>query len=213
MDIKGILSKNLGISRLTGSSLREAIVCYNDRLSDDKKRRINREIAHYVIKTVRAAGGKKIKENTGKPGSLPDTNVLAINHVGPLDVTIRWETRSDGTLEASGYNVDAGGDQINVSKVFSHFNKNIALVALAGKEGEDITDEWERDFLNSRIISTLIRQAGGQQVILYNIVDGTTLPGMYGWADELSKETVEKINQEALAMAFAPLAPINPKLL
>ena len=64
MDIKGVLSKNLGISKLTGPSLREAIVHHYDRLPDDDKRRINREIAHDVMKAVRAAGGKKKYEDT-----------------------------------------------------------------------------------------------------------------------------------------------------
>ena len=201
MDIKGVLSKNLGISKLTGPSLREAIVDHYDRLSDDEKRRINREIAHDIIKAVRAAGGKKKYEDTGKTGSLPGTNVLAINHAGPLDVTIEWKTGPNGTLKLAEYHIHSGGDQINVSKVFSDFNENIALVALAGKEGAEITDEWERNFLNSSIIPTLIRDAEeDQQVAVINMIDGDPLPVMYGWADELSPETVKNINQEALTM-------------
>jgi fructose-1-phosphate kinase PfkB-like protein len=199
VDIKGVLSKNLGISELTGSSLREAIVYHYDRLSDDEKRRINREIAHDVIKAVRARGGKKKYEDTGLAESLPGTNVLAINHAGPLDVTLEWKTEPNGTLKLVGYHVHSGGDQINVSKVFSDFNENIALVALAGKEGEEITDEWERNFLNKNIIPTLIRASEeDQQVAVYNIIDGDPLPAMFGWQDELSREIVERINQEAL---------------
>ena len=141
MDIKSVLSKNLGISELTGPSLRKAIVSHYAQLPDNEKRRINREIAHDIIKAVRATKGKKKYEATGKKESLPGTTVLAINHTGPLDVTIEWETIPDGTLKLAEYHIHSGGDQINVSKVFSDFNENIALVALAGKEGEEITPE------------------------------------------------------------------------
>jgi len=100
--------------------------------------------------------------------------------------------------------MEEGGDQINVSKVFSSFHENIALVALTGKEGEEITDVWERDLLNNSIIPTLIRAGGeDQQVQVYNLIDGDPLPGMHGWADELSGETVETINREALTMLEA----------
>ncbi|MFC1644086.1 PfkB family carbohydrate kinase [Candidatus Omnitrophota bacterium] len=204
VDIKGVLSKNLGISTLTGPSLREAIVDHYNHLPDGEKRRINREIAHDVIKAVRAARGKKKYENTGKTESLTGTDVLAINHAGPLDVTIEWETEPDDKLKLVACHIHSGGDQINVSKVFSDFNENIALVALAGKEGEEITDVWERNFLSSSIISTLIRSAReDQQVEVYNLIDGDPLPAMHGWADELSAETVENINREALTMLDA----------
>jgi len=200
MDIKGVLSKNLGISKLTGPSLKKAIVSYYDPLPDDEKKRINHEIAHDVIKVVRARGGKKKYEHTGKTESLPDTNVLAINHAGPLDVTIEWKTEPNGTLKLVECHIHSGGDQINVSKVFSDFNENIALVALAGKKDEEITAEWERNFLTSNLIATLIRTARDQQVAVYNIIDGDPLPGMFEWQDELSQETVETISQEALRM-------------
>jgi fructose-1-phosphate kinase PfkB-like protein len=201
VDIKDVVAKNLGIRKLTGPSLREAIAYHNDHLPDDEKRRINREIAHYVIKAVRVARGKKKHEDAGKTESLPGTKVLGINHAGPLDVTIEWETKNHGTLELVGCHIDSGGDQVNVSKVFSQFNENIALVALTGKQGDEITDEWERNFLNKSIIPTLIRAGEeDQQVEVYNIIDGEALPGMHGWADALSPETVENINQEALTM-------------
>ena len=48
MDIKDILIKNLNISKLTGSSLREAIVLYFNHLPDAEKRRISSAIAHDV---------------------------------------------------------------------------------------------------------------------------------------------------------------------
>ncbi len=201
MDIKNVLSKNLGISKLTGHSLREAIERHYYNLPDDEKRRINREIAHDIIRAVRARRGKKKYEDTGKIESLPGTNVLAINHAGPLDVTIEWDTEPNGALKLAECHIDSGGDQINVSKVFSAFHENIALVALAGKEGEEITDEWERNFLNKSIIASLIRaEREDQQVAVINIIDGKAFPVMYGWADELSGETVEKINREALKM-------------
>jgi fructose-1-phosphate kinase PfkB-like protein len=201
VDIKSVLSKNLGISRLTPASLKEAIVEHYDPLPDDEKRRITHEIAQSVIKAVRAAKGEKKYEPTGKTGSLPGTNVLAINHAGPLDVTIEWETGPDGTLKLAECHVHSGGDQINVSKVFSSFHENIALVALAGKEGGEITDVWERNFLNTSIIPALIRDAHeDQQVAVYNMIDGDPLPGMFEWRDELSPETVENINREALTM-------------
>ncbi|MFC1570596.1 PfkB family carbohydrate kinase [Candidatus Omnitrophota bacterium] len=200
MDIKDVLSKNLGISRLTGPSLKETIVDHYNQLPDDEKKRINHEIAHCVIESVRARKGEKAYEDTGKPESLPDTNVLGVNHAGPLDVTIEWETEPDGTLKLAECHIHSGGDQINVSKVFSDFNENIALVALAGKEGAEITDEWERNFLNKNIIPTLIRDLEDQQVAVVNIIDGVPLPVMFGWLDELSKETVEALNRETLAM-------------
>ena len=200
MDIKNVLSKNLGISTLTKASLREAIGCHYDQLPDDEKRRITREIAREVIKAVRARKGKTKYESAGKKGSLPVTNVLAINHAGPLDVTIEWETEPDGTLKLVECHIHSGGDQVNVSKVFGDFNENIALVALAGKEKEEITDEWERNFLNSSIIPALIRALEDQQVAVINMIDGEALPVMFGWLDELSKETVETINQEAMKM-------------
>jgi fructose-1-phosphate kinase PfkB-like protein len=204
VDIKSVLSKNLGISKLTGPSLRNAIAGYYDPLPDGEKRRITREIAHEVIKAVKAAKGEKKREDTVKPGSLSGTNVLAVNHAGPLDITIEWETEPDGSLKPAECHVHSGGDQINVSKVFSDFNENIALVALAGKEGGEITDEWERNFLNTGIIPALIRDTReDQQVAVYNMINGDHLPAMFGWADELSPETVEKINREAMTMLEA----------
>ncbi len=199
VDIEGVLIKNLGISALTEPSLRRAIAEHYDPLPDGEKRRITREIAHDVIKAARVRGGKEKCEDIGKKGSLPGANVLAINHTGPLDVTLEWETEPDGTLKLSGYHVHSGGDQVNVSKVFSSFHENIALVALSGKEGGEITGEWERNFLNKNIIPSLIRDlTEDQQVAVYNMVDGGHLPAMFGWLDELSKETVENINREAL---------------
>lgn len=203
MDIKSVLSKNLGISELTAASLREAIVDRYDRLPDADKRRINREIAHDAIKAVRARKGEKKYEDTGLAASLKETTVLAINHAGPLDVTIEWEAGPDGTLNLAECHIHSGGDQINVSKVFSDFNKNIALVALAGKAGSEITDAWERNFLNGSIIPSLIRDLEDQQVAVINMVDGEPLPVMFGWLDELSEKTVEKINTEAMTMLEA----------
>ncbi|MCX5679473.1 MAG: PfkB family carbohydrate kinase [Candidatus Omnitrophica bacterium] len=201
MDIKSVLSKNLGITKLTPASLKEALAHHYNHLPDDEKRRINREIAHYVIKAMGLPQDKKRYEATAKTGSLSDTRVLGINYFGPLDVTIQWKTETDGTLTLAGYRTDSGGDQINVSKVFSAFHENIALVAWTGKAGGEITDVWERNFLNSRIIPTLIRDTEeDERAAIYNIIDGDTLPGMFGWANELSGETVENINQEALTM-------------
>ena len=113
MDIKEILSKSLGISTLTEPSLREAIVNRYNNLPDDEKRRVNREIARCVIEAVRALEGKKKYEGIGKPASLQDTNVLGINHSGPLDVTIEWKTEPTGTLKLVSCRTDSGGDQIN----------------------------------------------------------------------------------------------------
>jgi fructose-1-phosphate kinase PfkB-like protein len=198
--VKDVLSENLGISALTELSLREAIADYS-QLPDDEKRRINRKIAHAVIEAVRDAKGKKKHEGTGKRESLSETNVLGINHAGPLDVTIEWQTKPDGTLKLAECHIHSGGDQVNVSKVFSDFNENIALVALAGKEGAEITDVWERNFLNRRIIPSLVRAVQqDQQVAVMNMVDGAPLPVMFEWLDELSEETVTSINKEALKM-------------
>jgi fructose-1-phosphate kinase PfkB-like protein len=133
--------------------------------------------------------------------SLSSANVLAINHAGPLDITLEWQTAPDEKLQLTGYHVHSGGDQINVSKVLSAFNEKIALVALAFKKGVKITDVWEKNFLNKNIIPTLIRgDQEDQQVAIYNIIDGDHLPAMFGWLDELSKETIEKINRESLVM-------------
>ena len=200
--IKDILSKNLAINKFTGPFLRVAIVHHNTNLPDDEKRRINSEIAQTVIETSESKN--ESGDTTGNSGSLPNTNVLAINHAGPLDVTIEWKTGPSGDLNLIGCRTDAGGDQINVSKVFSHFNENIALVALTGKAGEEITNEWEKDFLNNSIIPSLIRtDSEDKHVEVINIIDGTPLEAMHGWADELSEETVENINRKALAMLEA----------
>lgn len=197
-NIKDILSKNLDISELTEPSLRTAIATYNnDQLSDPEKRRINRELAHEVI----TAGEVMDKMAPVDPaGTLTDTSVLAVNHTGPLDITLEWKSKADGTLDLAECHIHSGGDQINVSKVFSDFNKRIALVALAGKKGTEITAVWERNFLNSNIISVLIRALEDQQVAIINIIDGEPLPVMFGWLDELSPETVETINQESMKM-------------
>ncbi|MDD5440380.1 MAG: hypothetical protein PHS37_09365, partial [Candidatus Omnitrophica bacterium] len=134
MDIKSAISENLGIIRLTGLSLREAIAGHYARLSDHEKRRINRAIAHVVLQTLKAKKDICGSVYTGKADLLPDTKVLAVNYAGLLDVTVDWKTGPDGSLEPAGYHIDAGGDSINVAKVFSHFDENIALVALTGKK-------------------------------------------------------------------------------
>ncbi|MBF0494249.1 MAG: hypothetical protein HQL28_03860, partial [Candidatus Omnitrophica bacterium] len=170
MDIKNVFLKDLGINRLTGSSLRKAISHTYDPWPDNEKKRINREIAHFVIQAATAK--RMIKHQTaGTTASLPHTKVLGVNYAGLLDITLEWKTRTDGTLGLSGARVDSGGDQINVSKVFDHFNENIALVALAGKEGEEITAEWERNFISERIIPALIRSdEEDAPAALYNII-------------------------------------------
>lgn len=205
MAIKDVLLKNLGITKLTGSSLKEAISRRYDPSSDAEKRRINREIAHQVIKLAEprsgAAGYNKKFTAAEKTVSLENANVLGINYFGPLDVTLEWKTSFDGTLALAGYRTDSGGDQVNVSKVFSDFNENIALVAWTGKSEGEITGAWEKDFLNNRIMAALIRDTEeDERAAIYNIIDGETLPGMFGWASELSGETVENINRETLNM-------------
>jgi len=200
MDIKNTLSKNLGITKLTAASLKEAIASYN-HLPDAEKRRINREIAHHAIKAARLPQDKKRHEDAGKAASLRDAGVIGINYFGPLDITIRWKTAPDGTLILAGCRTDSGGDQANISKVFSDFGENIALVAWTGKAGGEITDAWERNFITNRIITSFIRDAEeDERAVIYNIIDGDTLPGMFGWASELSGETVENINRETLKM-------------
>jgi len=201
MNIADTLSKNLGIKKLTGPALKEAVISTYAGLSDAEKRRVNHEIAHEVIKATGTGDNRKKCDAPRKTPDPENTRVLAINHTGPLDITIEWRTGPDGALILTGYRRDAGGDQINVSKVFSHFDENIALVALAGKEGSEITDEWEKSFMDDNIIPVLIRDPGkDQQVAVYNVIDHTPLPGMFEWADELSKETVADINQQALSM-------------
>jgi fructose-1-phosphate kinase PfkB-like protein len=197
MNIIDILSKDLGITEFTGPSLRDAIVDKFAHLTDAEKRRINREIAHEAIKALK---GTEKYADTGDMRSLPGTNVLAVNHAGPLDVTIEWKTIPEGTLELAECHIHSGGDQINVSKVFHDFNEKIALVALAGKKGSEITDVWERNFLNGNIIPSLVRDIDDQQVAVINIVDGNPLPVMFGWLDKLPEATVERINQESMTM-------------
>ena len=199
VNIESVFSKNLGINRLTGSSLKKSVTDYNYRLSDSEKRRINREIAHQVIKTIKDTGNQKKHDDIGNTPSLRETNVLAINHAGPLDVTLKWETDPNGNLNLTKYHVDSGGDQINVSKVFSQFNRNIALVALTGKKEGEITSEWKRNFLTGRIIPALIPFSEEDQAVqIYNIVDGEQFPAMHGWVDELSSKTIGNINKKAL---------------
>jgi fructose-1-phosphate kinase PfkB-like protein len=201
VNLKDVLSRNFGIKTLTELSLKKCISYQNTRMTDAEKRRINREIAHAVIKTAGTSGAYKDRKCAESPGSPGLAGVLAVNHAGPLDITIEWKTGDDGTLTAAACHVDSGGDQINVSKVFSNFSENIALVALAGKAGGELANEWENNFLSGRIISELIRsEREDQQVAVCNIVDGTALDGTYGWAEELSKETVEKIGRKTLEM-------------
>jgi len=200
MDIKDIFIKNLGISRFTGPSLREAIASAYGQLPDKEKKRINLEIARYAIKAAKDAGELKKHRDTVHPGSLPGTNVLAINHAGPLDVTIEWETSPDGILGLSACHIHSGGDQINVSRVFSDFGENIALVALSGKQGAEIADVWEKGFLSGGAITELIRAAEDQQVAVINMVDGSPLPVMFEWAEKLSAGTVQEIERKTLAM-------------
>ncbi|MFA6636357.1 MAG: PfkB family carbohydrate kinase [Candidatus Omnitrophota bacterium] len=201
MDIKNTILKNFGINRLTVSSLKEAVAGCNAELSDNKKRYITREIALSVIGNLKTAGRNNKKKGAAYvPPPLTDTKVLAVNHAGPLDVAIDWRSGPDGVLNFSDCRVDAGGDQINVSKVFGNFNENIALVALAGKEGGEITGEWERKFLSKSMNSFLIRDTREDgQIALYNTIDGNILPGIFGWKDELSKETVKSINDKAVS--------------
>lgn len=198
MGILEIFTEGLKTKKLTESSLREAIEYHNSTLADTEKRRINRRLAHEVITS---AGGKSTKEAVGENTSLPTTKVLGVNHSSPLDVTIEWKTKPDGTLNIAGCRTDAGGDQVNVSKVFSNFNETIALVALTGKEEGELTRQWEKDFLTKSIIPTLIRNEKEDQAVeVINILDGKPLPVMHGWADELSLQEVEKINQESLKL-------------
>ncbi len=195
-DIKFVLSKSLGITTLTGPALEKAVKHRYIPLSDREKRRINRDIARHVIHPI-APGNYK------KPGrsSLSNIRVLGINHAGLLDVTLEWKTGQDKALHLVSCRIDAGGDQINVSKVFSHFNEKIALVALAGKNGLTITDAWEKNFLNKHIISTLIRDAKEDApAAIYHIIDGETLPAMFGWAEKVSRKTLKTMNRKALSI-------------
>jgi len=200
MDIKSILTKELGLKELTGPSLKEAALSYYGRLPDVEKRRISREIALEVIRICRTKdekNGQGKKEPSKEPFSA--AKVLAVNHAGLLDVTIEWKTLPGGRLELAGCRTDSGGDQINLSKVLSHFNEKTALVALTGMAGGEITKEWERKFLHNSILPSLIRSKNEDvPVAVYNIIDNVTLPAMFGWADELSSETVERMAQETL---------------
>ncbi|MDD4957254.1 MAG: PfkB family carbohydrate kinase [Candidatus Omnitrophica bacterium] len=202
MSIEGVLLNDLGMDRLTGPDLREAIGRYGG-LPDREKRRINREIAGDVIKTMGEAcicAGKGSGTGSGK-ASLPGTRVLAVNHAGPLDVTMEWKTGPDGGLELVECCVDSGGDQVNVSKVFSHFGEYIALIALVGNNDGVITSEWKKNFLAGGIITEFIPFTGeDQQVQIYNIVDREHLPAMDGWADRIPAGVVEEINGKALDM-------------
>jgi len=201
MNIKDILSKDLGIEKLTPASLKEAVECRYDTLPDKEKRRINREIAHHVIKSIKLPRGGRSYRGTEKTGPAQDAGVLGINYFGPLDVTLQWKTAPGGALDLAGYRIDSGGDQINVSKVFGAFGEKIALVARTGREGGEITGAWERGFLSDSVIPSFIRDGQeDEQAAVYNIIDGETLPGMFEWADGLSGETVENINRETMTM-------------
>lgn len=198
MDIKRIFSEHLQIHSLTRDSLKEAILNRYEPLTDQEKRRINRDIARNVISGYTPVGNRKEHIRTSDPASLQKTNVLAINHSGPLDITIGWKTGPDGTLNLSECHMHSGGDQINVSKVLSDFGQNVALIALAGQQGAEITTVWEKNFFNDNIIPSLIRSLDDQQVAIINMVDSEPLPVMFEWADELSASTVEKINTETM---------------
>jgi fructose-1-phosphate kinase PfkB-like protein len=193
------ITKNLGIKVLTEDSLRNAVANINRNCSDPEKRNISREIALNALKLARASREKEKIEPAG-PATMKGTRVLGINHAGPLDVTIEWKTESGGKLTLSKCLIDSGGDQVNVAKVFSHFNEKIALVAFTGKEKGEITSEWEKNFLTNNIIPSFVRNPSEDgQVAVYNIIDGTPLPGIFGWMDALSEKTVDDINTRALS--------------
>ncbi|MBF0216368.1 MAG: hypothetical protein HQL30_05165 [Candidatus Omnitrophica bacterium] len=196
MEVKESILNGLKLKKLTGPAFRGAIAGFYSALSDAGKRRVNREIALSVIKTCTVSE----RENRARPVDASNVKVLAVNHAGPLDVTIEWMTSPDKTLELSGCRIDPGGDQINVSKVFSHFDEKIALVALAGKKGDIITRAWENGFLNPNIVTSLIRSGDeGTPAAIYNVIDGETLPGMFGFEEEPRTEILEDIDTEVLS--------------
>jgi len=204
MDIKDILVMELGIREFTGPSLKEAVEERYNGLSDGGKRRVNRLIAREAIKALRAGSDPWKRREDGKKEELSGAGVLAVNHVGPLDITIEWKTGPGGILGEAACHSHPGGDQANVAKVFSAFGEKIALVAVTGKKDGEMTAEWEREFLNERIIPSLIRAyEEDQPVAVYNIVDGSPLPAMFEWAGELSSETVDEINRGSLSMLEA----------
>ncbi len=201
MDLAGYLLKNLGIKDLSERSLRTAIAACASAIDNTERKQINREVAHNVIKLTE----KQISGNNypviGAPSALPHTKVLGVNHAGPLDITIEWKTGPNGDLELDRCHVDPGGDQVNVSKVFSNFDRNIALVALTGQADGEITRQWEKNFLTGRIIPSLIRDNREDSLAaIYHIIDGDILPGIFAWQEELSEETILAINNSTLSM-------------
>jgi hypothetical protein len=184
MDVENIILNELGLKKLTGPSLRKAVAGFYSALSDAEKRRINRDIALQAIKMCKVPGRDNQPVKVAKPENVSNVKVLAVNYAGPLDVTIEWKTRPDRTLGLTGCRIDPGGDQINVSKVFSHFNEKISLIALAGKEDDPVTVAWEKGFMNPNILTKLVRSGDeGTTAAIYNVIDGETLPGMFGFAE------------------------------
>lgn len=197
MSLQNEISEIMGISEPSAASLERA-VSRHQGLPDRNKREVNRRIA------LAAIGSCEYGKRQGIPKGaclrlLSSVKVLGVNHAGPLDVTLNWQSKGK-RLRLLRCNIDAGGDQINVSKVFSNFKERIALVALSGKKNGRITQVWERKFLGKMVIAGLIRCPDDVPVQVYNILDGKTLPGMHGWQDPLKPGVIDKINSKTMEM-------------
>ncbi len=197
MDIIAAFKSAFGLKKLTHSSLSEASEKFNTALSDSEKRRICRSVGLSVIEKLGMPGSSVDSPVTGKT-EVSGTAVLGVNHVGPLDVSIEWRTQS-GELVPVKCLIDSGGDQINVSKVFSAFESEIALVALTGQKNGIITNAWERSFLSPFIKPLFLRSdSEDTPVAVYNIADGHHLPVLFGWLDALSEKTVASLNGKVM---------------
>lgn len=213
-NLKDILSKYLFVKELTEFSLKKALASRIINMPDTDKRQMNRQIAYSIIKAANSSINNAHAENlkTETSVNFKKAKVLAINHAGPLDITIEWTKGNDHILELSGYRIDSGGDQINVAKVFGNFKENIALVALAGKEEGEITREWEKNFLTEYTVPSLIHlQDEDQPVAVYNKINDETLPGIFDWQDELHEKTVKEINLKTLEILDRMLEHDDPE--
>ena len=124
-------------------------------------------------------------------------NVVGINHSGPLDLELRWESTPD-ELRLVGWTFDAGGGQVNVAKVFAAFDRPIALTAISGKRDEPTTEAWIQSLPRNFVAVSLVTTDSAKRVNVQNNVDGMAMDLMIGWGHPLSQQVFDQLVQESV---------------